>query len=63
MKPSETRDLSPEEIREKLRQSRQELLNLRVQATIGQLPNVRRIRSVRQDVARLETVLRQKERL
>ena len=63
MKPSEIRDLAPDEIREKLRQSRQELLSLRVQATVGQLPNVRRIRTVRRDVARLETILRQKERL
>ena len=60
MKAAELRDLSDEELREKLRELQEELFNLRFQLATGQIENVSRIRAVRRDIARLKTVQRQR---
>jgi large subunit ribosomal protein L29 len=60
MKAAELRELSAEELRERLREFQEELFNLRFQLATGQIENVGRIRTVRRDIARLKTVQRQK---
>jgi large subunit ribosomal protein L29 len=61
MKAAELRDLADEELREKLRELQEELFNLRFQLATGQIENVGRIRTVRRDIARLQTILRQRQ--
>ena len=62
MKARELRQLSIPELKEKLAELRQELMNLRFQKTIHQLENPMRIRQVKRDIARILTVLKEKER-
>ena len=61
MKISEIRELSNEEINAKLKESKEELFNLRFQQATGNLEKPSRIRDVRHTVARLKTVLRERE--
>ena len=60
MKAKELRDLSLDELEAKERELRGELFNARVKHSTGQLENTAKLRTVRRDVARLETVLREK---
>lgn len=57
MKASELRSLTREELDQRLREAREELFNLRFQHRTGQLGNPLRIREVRKDIARLQTIL------
>jgi large subunit ribosomal protein L29 len=57
----ELRELTEEELTTKLRESKEELFNLRFQMATGQLNNNRRLRTVRQEIARVYTVLRERE--
>ena len=57
----ELRELTDEELTTKLRETKEELFNLRFQMATGQLPNNRRLRVVRQEIARVYTVLRERE--
>jgi large subunit ribosomal protein L29 len=59
--PGELRELTDEELLEKVRESKEELFNLRFQMATGQLNNNRRLRIVRQEIARVYTVLRERE--
>ena len=59
--PGELRELNDEELIEKLREHKEELFNLRFQMATGQLNNNRRLRLVRQEIARIYTVLRERE--
>jgi large subunit ribosomal protein L29 len=61
MQAAEMRDLADGELRAKLQELQEELFNLRFQLATGQIENVGRIRTVRRDIARLRTVLRQRE--
>jgi large subunit ribosomal protein L29 len=61
MKARELRELSIPELKEKLFQLREEFLNLRFQKTIHKLENPMRIRQVKRDIARILTILREKE--
>jgi large subunit ribosomal protein L29 len=61
MKTEEIRKLSAEEIRSKLADTREELMKLRFQQVTGQLTDTGRLRSLRRDIARMETILRQLE--
>jgi large subunit ribosomal protein L29 len=61
MKAAEWRDLGDDELRGKLRELQEELFNLRFQLATGQIENVGRIRTVRREIARLQTVLRQRQ--
>jgi large subunit ribosomal protein L29 len=58
---SELRELHDEELQTRLRESKEELFNLRFQMATGQLDNNRRLRLVRHDIARIYTILRERE--
>ncbi|WP_018177830.1 50S ribosomal protein L29 [Jongsikchunia kroppenstedtii] len=58
---SELRELTDEELLERLRESKEELFNLRFQMATGQLDNNRRLRTVRREIARVYTVMRERE--
>ncbi len=61
MKAAEMRELSVEELEEKLRHSKEELFNLKFQHATGQLENPMRLKAVKREIARIRTVLREKE--
>jgi len=58
---SEFREMEPEDLEVRLTETSQELFNLRFQVVTGQLENAARISQVRRDVARIHTILREKE--
>jgi large subunit ribosomal protein L29 len=57
----ELRGVSDEELVSRLREAKQELFNLRFQVATGQLDNNRRLQTVRRDIARIYTVMRERE--
>ena len=58
---AELRELTNEELVLRVREAKEELFNLRFQMATGQLDNNRRLRTVRHDIARIYTVLRERE--
>jgi large subunit ribosomal protein L29 len=62
LKAKELVELADEELSLRLKQSREELFNLRFQHAAGQLENTSRLRQVRQEIARILTVQSAKER-
>lgn len=61
MKIAELRDKSPDELLKKEQDLRKELFNLRFQKATGEIENPMRIRSLRKDIARVLTVLTEKQ--
>lgn len=61
MKAKELRELTAEELKEKERESSQELFNLRFQKATGQLGNTAEIRKTKRELARIKTVIREFE--
>lgn len=61
MKAEALRDLTDKELQEKLNDFKEELFNLRFQLATGQLENPLRIRNVRKTIARIKTILRERE--
>ena len=61
MKAKELRELSDEELAKRLAETREELFNLRFQAATGQLESHGRLRTVKRDIARIYTVVRERE--
>ena len=61
MKTNEIRKLSTEDINKKIAESKEELFNLRMKQATGSLENANRIRELRKTVARLKTILRERE--
>ncbi|HOE70573.1 MAG TPA: 50S ribosomal protein L29 [Brevefilum sp.] len=61
MKAEEIRKMGIPQIEEALMDARHELLNLRFQTITGQLTDTSRIRFVRRGIARMETILREKQ--
>lgn len=61
LKGAELRDLSADELQTKLGEVKEELFNLRFQNATGQLDNYKRLGELRRDVARIKTVLRERE--
>lgn len=59
MKASALRELSQQELTEKVKQLKTELFNLRFQLATGQLENTMSISNVKHDIARCKTILRQ----
>jgi large subunit ribosomal protein L29 len=57
----ELRELDDSELGSRLEEARQELFNLRFQHVTGQLDNHGRLRELRRDIARISTLLRQRE--
>ncbi len=60
-KVGELRNLDDAELITKLREAKEELFNLRFQGATGQLENHGRLRAVRKDIARIYTILRERE--
>lgn len=60
MKPEEIRAKSEDELRDELRDLKKEAFNLRFQQASGQLENTARVRDVRRDIARVQTVLNER---
>jgi len=60
MKATEVRDMTVDQLRDELAKLKKEQFNLRFQGASGQLENTARIRDVRRDIARVQTILRQK---
>ena len=61
MKAAEIRELSSAELAEKLSDLKSELFNLRFQHAINQLENPMRIKAVKKDIARIQTVIKARE--
>ncbi len=61
MKASNIRELTDEELKQKVSNYKEELFNLRFQLATGQLDNPMRIRDVRKNIARCKTILRERE--
>ncbi len=61
MKAKEIRQMSDKELNEKLMELKNELFNLRFQLATGQLDNPMRIKAVRKDIARIKTIMRERE--
>jgi large subunit ribosomal protein L29 len=59
--PAELRELPEDELQSQLREAKEELFNLRFQMATGQLDNNRRLRTVRRDIARIYTIMRERE--
>jgi large subunit ribosomal protein L29 len=62
MKAKEVRELSVEEIKTQLMNTRQELMNLRFQMVTGQLTDTSRFKVTRRNIARLQTILNERVR-
>ena len=62
MKAKELRELSTEELEQKLAELKEELFNLRFQLATGQLENPMRVRAVRKDIARVKTLITERVR-
>jgi large subunit ribosomal protein L29 len=61
MKPSQVRELNADALQAKEKELQEQLFRLRVQKSIGQLDNAVKLREVRRDIARVKTVLKQKQ--
>jgi large subunit ribosomal protein L29 len=61
MKAKDLKELTKEEILKKKKDLKEEMFNLRFQHSTGQLENTARLRLLKKDVARIETILRHKE--
>lgn len=61
MKPQEIRELSNEELVQKLKEGRTELFNLRFQMATSQLDNTARVKTVKKEIARIQTEMRARE--
>jgi len=62
MKAAQIRAMSPDEIRRSLEDAREKYFRMRFQIATGQLKNTGALRQARRDIARLETILRQREK-
>ena len=61
MKGKDLKELTKEELLKRKKDTKEELFNLRFQHSTGQLENTARLEHLKKDVAKIETILRQKE--
>jgi large subunit ribosomal protein L29 len=61
LKPGDIRDLPLDDIERQLAETKQELFNLRFQNATGELDNYMRLKELRRDVARIHTIIRERE--
>jgi large subunit ribosomal protein L29 len=61
VKAFDLRELTTQELQERLEESKEELFNLRFQLATNQLDNTARLRELRKDIARVATVIREQE--
>jgi large subunit ribosomal protein L29 len=62
MKPVELRNFSVEELKEKEKDFRVEIFNLKIQSATGKIEKPSRLRTLRRDVARIKTIIKEMER-
>lgn len=62
MKANKLRDFSIDELKEKEKELRKELFNLRFQLSKGELQNVKRLKAVKKDIARILTIITEKQK-
>jgi large subunit ribosomal protein L29 len=62
MKPSEMREITAEELKHKEQDLRKELFNLRFQQATGEIENPMRIRAIKREIARVLTIIAEKNR-
>lgn len=62
MRPSEFRNMTVDELKNRERELRKELFNLRFQQATGEIQNPKRITAVRKDIARILTIVGEKGR-
>lgn len=60
MKANDLREMTEEELQQRCRETQQELFNLKLQQTTGQLEKPSRINQLRKDVARIKTILHER---
>ena len=61
MKPAKVREMGLDELRTRERELKEQLFRLRVQKSLGQLDNAIKLRETRRDIARVKTVLKEKQ--
>lgn len=61
MNASEIREISTEDLAVKVKELKEELFNLKFQLSLGQLKNTAKIKEVRRTVARINTIIRERE--
>ncbi len=61
MKANKIKEMTTQELNEKVVELKNELFNLRFQLATGQLENPMQIKAIKKDIARVKTILRQKE--
>ena len=61
MKAEDVRGLTPDQLKDELLRLKKEQFNLRFQRATGQLENTARVRDIRRDIARIQTIARQKQ--
>jgi large subunit ribosomal protein L29 len=61
MKPEQIREMSVDDLRGKEKELQEQLFKLRFQKSIGQLDNALKVRETRRDIARVKTVLKEKQ--
>ena len=61
MKPSAIRELDTDQLQQKETELQEQLFRLRVQQSIGQLDNTLKLRETRRDIARVKTILKEKQ--
>ncbi|MEX1129541.1 MAG: 50S ribosomal protein L29 [Vicinamibacterales bacterium] len=61
MKVAEVRDLAVDELRQRVKEFDDQLFRLRIQKSMGQVEAAGKLKALRRDLARVQTVLREKE--
>jgi large subunit ribosomal protein L29 len=61
MKPSQAREMGTEELQAREKELQEQLFRLRVQKSIGQIDNAVKLREIRRTIARVKTILREKQ--
>ena len=62
MKVAEVRDLAVDDLRQRVKELDDQLFRLRIQKSMGQLEAAQKLKTLRRDLARVKTVLREKEK-
>jgi large subunit ribosomal protein L29 len=61
VKPDKVREMSVEDLKSKERELQEQLFRLRLQKSVGQLDNALKVRETRRDIARVKTILNEKQ--
>ena len=61
MKPAKVREMGKDELKAKERELQEQLFRLRLQKSVGQLDNALKVRETRRDIARVKTILNEKQ--